>query len=162
MNSAPSDRTSDKYKLRWSKARQATDRLCVRWSISDVYDIELKVGDDTTSNRRTIFRTIRKHLRKNRTQSLRDHPIKEKLILVWPRQNPAATFLQQYTTFKDWSFVHRARLGIFNNINAYNKGVTQIKSVANAQTWKPWLMCSTTAWYIVHFIRKAIMQWFKE
>lgn len=58
MNSAPADRTSDNYKSPWSRFRQATDRLGIMWSISDVYDVELKVGEKATSNRKAIFRTI--------------------------------------------------------------------------------------------------------
>lgn len=58
MNSAPADRISDKYKSPWSRFRQATDRLGIMWSISDEYDVELKVGEEATSNRKAIFRTI--------------------------------------------------------------------------------------------------------
>lgn len=44
LNSAPSDRTSDKYISPWSRARQATKRLDVQWQTNDALQVDLIVG----------------------------------------------------------------------------------------------------------------------
>lgn len=40
LNSAPSDRTSDKFKSTWSRARQASKRLKINWNIPDLYKVD--------------------------------------------------------------------------------------------------------------------------
>lgn len=123
FNSSPADRTLDQYRSTWSRARLATDRLGLRWNVTDVYQAELKIGDDVLSNRRSIFRTIRKHLREKCTQELRDHPHQGKTNTCVAAAKSSRHFFttNMYTTFKDRTFVHRARLGLFNKLNAINK-----------------------------------------
>lgn len=58
LNSAPADRTSDKFSSRWSRARQATKRLKFEWAIGDNTRIDLKVGEDFVTNRRLVFKSI--------------------------------------------------------------------------------------------------------
>lgn len=122
LNSAPSSRTSDKFKSQWSKARQATKRLGINWAVNDREDIELKVGDEFVKERRGIFRAIRKYLRITRTISLRNHPHQGKTNTCVAAARSSCHFFTdgKYTTFKDWRFIHRARLGLFSNLNAYN------------------------------------------
>lgn len=144
LKSAPSDRTSDKYKSPWSRARQATDRLGIGWSIRDIYEVELKVGGETVADRKAIFRNIRKHLRDKRTLSLRDNPHQGKTNICVAAAKASTHFFtnDNYMTFKDWRFIHRARLGFFNKLNAYNKArATLIKNVEDGLKWKPCLMC---------------------
>lgn len=80
------------------------------------------MGDETVTNRKKVFCTVRKHLIETRTSSLRDHPYQGKTNTCVAAVKSSCHFFttSAYTTFKDWRFVHRARLGLLNKLNAYN------------------------------------------
>lgn len=59
LNSASSDRISDKFKSSWSRARQASMRLNIEWAINHNTKVELKIGDELQSNRNAIFKQLR-------------------------------------------------------------------------------------------------------
>lgn len=120
LNSEPSNRTSDKYKSPWPRARQATKRLNVNWR--DSLQVDLVVAGEAQENRKFIFKTLRKHLRSKRMQSLQDHANqgKTKAGVTAAKSSCHIFTTGQYTTFKHWRFIHHARLGLFNKLNAYN------------------------------------------
>lgn len=66
---------------------------------------------------------------------------------------------RKYTTFNDWRFVHRARLGLITNSMDVTLVKTRIRDAGSAVLKKSCLMCSVTVWYIVYFTRDVIMQW---
>lgn len=104
LNSAPTARTSDKYRSPWSRSRQATKRMRVEWGITEIGKVEVKVGDVFTSDRKAIFKNIRKNIHEKRMLSLRDHPQQGKTNTCVATAKSSCHFLKdgKYTTFKDW------------------------------------------------------------
>lgn len=110
-------RSSDRHKSTWSRTRQASKHIEVVWPINDRFDFELDAGDGLISDRRAIFRKLRLMLRKK--------------VLCYPHQiktnecvdafKASFPFFSDgsYNAFKDWRFVHRARLCLVP-LNAYN------------------------------------------
>lgn len=117
------DRLANRYMSIWTKARQASKRLGVTWRLnSEQRDVELVCGEAVIGDRRSVFRDLRRIFRKKRTLSLREHKQQGKTndCVAAARESSHFLFDGTYTTFKDWRFVHRARLSLFN-LNAYNR-----------------------------------------
>lgn len=114
-------RSSDKYKSTWSRPRQASKHIMVVWAVNDRFDFELDAGDGLISGRRAIFRNLRLMLRKNHTLLLRAHPHQVKTNECVAASKASFPFFSDgsYNAFKDWRFVHRARLCLVP-LNAYN------------------------------------------
>lgn len=74
LNTAPSQTNSNKYKSQWSMARLASERFKIKWEVQQDKRIGLCAGEDILEDRSAVFRNIRKHLRNQRTLSLRGHP----------------------------------------------------------------------------------------
>lgn len=92
----------------WSGARQASKRLNIEWAISDYSKVELKIGDDFQSNRRAIFKSIGKQVRKRRTLSLRGPPHQGKTNVCLYNIQGLAVYLPRAA----W---------LAHKMNAYNK-----------------------------------------
>lgn len=111
----------NKYKSIWFRACQACKCLNIQWKIAHICDVELEVGGDLETNRRLIFKTLRKHIRSKHTISLRDHPHQGKMNSCVAMTKCSCHFITtgKYTIFKDWRFIHRSWLGLFNKLNTY-------------------------------------------
>lgn len=109
LNNAPSPTSSNKYKSQWS---MASDRLKIKWEIQEDRRVSLCIGDEILEDRAAVFRPIRKYLRSKHTLSLRGHPNQGKTNTCIAADRSSVHFNEgKYTTFKDWRFIHRARLG---------------------------------------------------
>lgn len=122
LNSAPGARSANKYKSPWKRARQASEHLKIKWKINEQLQVSLQMGDETVEDRRKIFRSIRSHLRKKCTISLRNHPNQGKINACIAASSASSHFFHDgaYTAFKDWMFSHRARLELTTQLNACN------------------------------------------
>lgn len=122
LNSAPGARSSNKYRSPWTRARQASEQLKVKWDINEQLHVSLHMGEETVDDRTGIFCNIRKYIRKNHTLSLRNHPNQGKTNSCIAASSASSHFHQDgaCTTFKDWRFVHRARLGLTTQLNGCN------------------------------------------
>ena len=100
----------------WSRARDASGRLQVKWSTD---------GDDTprvtTNNitldctsRRKIASTIRNQMREHRDAALQEKPSQGKVMKLVAKERASSSFFRDgsFTTFADWRFIHRARLNL--------------------------------------------------
>lgn len=114
-------RSSDRHKSTWSRTRQASKHIEVVWPVNDRFDFELDAGDGLISDRRAIFHKLRLMLGKNRTLPLRGHPHQVKTNECVAAFKASFPFFSDgsYNAFKDWRFVHRARLCLVP-LNAYN------------------------------------------
>lgn len=119
MKSVSSVKTADRYSSNWAKARRASKSLKITWNIND-NEASLNVGEDVVSDRRAVFSSVRKYLRESRTASLRDHRHQGKINECYTAAKASTHFFSTgaYTQFKEWRFVHKARLGVVK-LNAY-------------------------------------------
>lgn len=74
LNSEGHERSSNKYKSPWTRARQTSNRLGIKGLPNEERNIEVTCGNERVVDRRRVFRTARLALRKQRTLSLRGHP----------------------------------------------------------------------------------------
>lgn len=75
------------------------------------------------TDRRQIFRTVRKMLIKRCTRSLRGHPYqgKKNYLIAAAKLSSSHFFLdERYSNFIHWRFVHRATLGLTTKLNEFN------------------------------------------
>lgn len=95
LNKVPAERTRNRYKSQWTRARIASDHLKIKWRITENKEVETDAGEDTISKRNTVFHKLRNFQRKKRTTSLRDlHPQKAKKMFVMPRSKKALIFIK--------------------------------------------------------------------
>lgn len=84
------------------------------------------MGEDVVKNRSCIFRSIRKYLRKLQTASLRDlhrHHGKTNPCIAAAKASTHFFTDGSYTSFKDWHFIHKARLRLskLNAVPGYSR-----------------------------------------
>lgn len=96
--------------------------------------VEIVVGDEIISKRNAVFHTLHNILRKRRTASLRERPHKGKTNACIAAAKESSHFFKDgnYTRFKDWRFVHRARLGLFS-LNGYRRPIRKKPGPVNKQ-----------------------------
>lgn len=106
----------------WSYARHASGTLNIRWNTSTAPDISITIGDNTITNRRTIFRDVRKSIRKDLASVLGAKPSQGKTLSCFSKDKASAHFNRtgDYIRFTDWRFIHKARLCCVT-LNGYMK-----------------------------------------
>lgn len=133
LNSEVSDSTSSRCTSCWTRTWQASKWLNVRWNISENCEAELLCGDDVISDRKKVFSTLRRNFREKRTTSLRDlkkHQGKTNFCVTVAKESTHFIKDGMYTSFKDWRFIHCARLGVFD-LNGYKKESRRILGPVN-------------------------------
>lgn len=122
LNSEASEKSKNKYRSPCTRARLSSERLKVTWRVGGQSNVEVVVEGEHISDRRKIFRNVRNQLRKRRTLSLRGHLHQGKTNHCIAMAKASYHFFQdgRYTTFKDWRFVHRARLCLTTKLNRCN------------------------------------------
>jgi len=98
----------------WSRARNASKRLNVGWSLGGALSITHGGTVMVGKNRRAVMRTIRNTLRLNRSDALIGKPDQGRAIECVAAHPASSHFLADgdYTRFVDWRFIHRARLNL--------------------------------------------------
>lgn len=163
LNSAESDRTANRYASQWTRARQVTERIKVKWDISENREVQVITGKETIGDRRKIFSTLRNKLRKDRTASLRDHLHQGKTNTSIAAAGESSHFFTDdaFTRFKDWRLIHRARLGLVK-LKAYSRPYRAHPGPVNKKCRKCaklrlFRTSSTTAWSTRHYKERDIM-----
>ncbi|KAL1422010.1 hypothetical protein MTO96_022542 [Rhipicephalus appendiculatus] len=99
----------------WTEARKASRRLTVAWELQD-QGARITCGEATVSagNRNKLVKTLRAILSRGRDRSLEDRPNQGKAMACVAADPANSHFMRsgRYTRFKEWRFVHRARLNL--------------------------------------------------
>nr|XP_037289623.1 uncharacterized protein LOC119183546 [Rhipicephalus microplus] len=99
----------------WTEARKASRRLTVAWELQD-QGARITCGEATVSarNRNKLVRTLRAILSQNRDRSLEAKPNQGKAMACVAADPANSHFMRtgRYTRFKEWRFIHRARLNL--------------------------------------------------
>lgn len=106
-------KTSNQYSSQWSEARAASSRLKVSWEFSGG-DPSLVIGSNKLpyKKRRSIMKNLRAFCRSNHEARLADHRSQGK-VFEYVAASPASShFMRTGDPFKDWRFVHKARLNL--------------------------------------------------
>lgn len=100
----------------------AASRLKFKWNLHAEREVEIVAGDTNIRDRHAIFRSIRSYQRKMRTLVLRGLKQQGKTNSCIAAAKESSHFFGDgaFTKFKDWRFVHRARLSLVP-LNAYTK-----------------------------------------
>ncbi|XP_075723795.1 uncharacterized protein LOC142765875 [Rhipicephalus microplus] len=99
----------------WTEARKASRRLTVAWELQD-QGARITCGEATVSarNRNKLVKTLRAILSQNRDRSLEARPNQGKAMACVAADPANSHFMRtgRYTRFKEWRFIHRARLNL--------------------------------------------------
>ncbi|XP_075741321.1 uncharacterized protein LOC142790228 [Rhipicephalus microplus] len=99
----------------WTEARKASRRLTVAWELQD-QGARITCGEATVSTRNMnkLVRTLRAILSQNRDRSLEAKPNQGKAMACVAADPANSHFMWtgRYTRFKEWRFIHRARLNL--------------------------------------------------
>ncbi|XP_075721811.1 uncharacterized protein LOC142765126 [Rhipicephalus microplus] len=99
----------------WTEARKASRRLTVAWELQD-QGARITCGEATVSarNRNKLVKTLRAILSQNRDRSLEAKPNQGKAMACVAADPANSHFMRtgRYTRFKEWRFIHRARLNL--------------------------------------------------
>ena len=150
LNSAASLKSSNRYSSHWTRARAAARRIGVSWSVDENFNVKIICDEVTIFDRKTIFSNLRLGLRKMQTRSLvDDHPHQGKTFeCVCASRFSSHFFIDgSFTTFREWRFVHRARLGMVP-LNAYKHG--------RANPDKQYRVCGYQAETLPHVINNCM------
>lgn len=106
--------TKSKISSEWSRARAASNRLGVVWSIYDDLTISIKYKDTVITSRTKIFKTIRNCRKKERTKALKTLKNQGKTTHSFCKAKVSSHFNRtgDYLRFTDWRFIHPARLNL--------------------------------------------------
>ncbi|XP_022166275.1 uncharacterized protein LOC111030878 [Myzus persicae] len=98
----------------WSRARNASKRLGVKWSLEGAPEIAHEGTVMGKKQRRAVMRTVRDTLRLKRSDALIAKPDQGRAVECVAAHSASAHFLREgdFTRFADWRFVHRARLNL--------------------------------------------------
>lgn len=106
---------SNEVKNNWTTARQASKRQQIQWSFEDE-EPTIICGDKTlkTGQRKAVLKTIRDLKQKSRDRRLKERPNQGKVMECVSACKESSHFLYtgEYTRFKDWRFIHKARLNL--------------------------------------------------
>ncbi|KAL1433277.1 hypothetical protein MTO96_012677 [Rhipicephalus appendiculatus] len=99
----------------WTEARKASRRLSVAWELYD-QGARITCGEATVSagNRNKLIKILRAILNQGRDRSLQDKPSQGKAMACVAADPANSHFMRsgRYTRFKEWRFIHRARLNL--------------------------------------------------
>ncbi|XP_060879164.1 uncharacterized protein LOC132951368 [Metopolophium dirhodum] len=98
----------------WSRARNASKRLGVKWSLDGAPAITHGGAVMGRKQRRAVMRTVRDTLRLGRSDALIAKPDQGRAVECAAAHAASTHFLKEgdFTRFADWRFVHRARLNL--------------------------------------------------
>jgi hypothetical protein len=102
----------------WTRARQASSRLSIRWTFSrtcaSLPSVERAGSVVSPSQRFRFAATIRKSLRAERDAALNQLPDQGKAMTCVKMAKASHSFIRtgENVTFADWRFIHRARLNV--------------------------------------------------
>nr|XP_037284215.1 uncharacterized protein LOC119176986 [Rhipicephalus microplus] len=99
----------------WTEARKASRRLSVAWELLD-QGARITCGEATVSarNRNKLIKILRAILNQDRDRSLQEKPSQGKVMACVAADPASFHFMRsgRYTRFKEWRFIHRARLNL--------------------------------------------------
>ncbi|KAL1442455.1 hypothetical protein MTO96_046411 [Rhipicephalus appendiculatus] len=99
----------------WTEARKASRRLSVAWELYD-QGARITCGEATVSagNRNKLIKILRAILNQGRDRSLQDKPSQGKAMACVAADLANSHFMRsgRYTRFREWRFIHRARLNL--------------------------------------------------
>ncbi|XP_075732860.1 uncharacterized protein LOC142775381 [Rhipicephalus microplus] len=99
----------------WTEARKASRRLSVAWELLD-QGARITCGEATVSarNRNKLIKILRAILNQDRDRSLQEKPSQGKAMACVAADPASFHFMRsgRYTRFKEWRFIHRARLNL--------------------------------------------------
>ncbi|XP_037508774.1 uncharacterized protein LOC119385401 [Rhipicephalus sanguineus] len=99
----------------WTEARKASRRLTVAWEMFE-QGARITCGEALVSarNRNKLVKTLRAILNQVRDRSLQDKPNQGKAMACVAADPANSHFMRsgRYTRFKEWRFIHRARLNL--------------------------------------------------
>ncbi|XP_060856705.1 uncharacterized protein LOC132934417 [Metopolophium dirhodum] len=98
----------------WSRARNVSKRLGVKWSLDGAPSIAHKGTVLGGKHRRAVMRTVRDTLRLKRSDALIVNPDQGRAVECVAAHSVSSHFLRDgdFTWSADWRFVHRTRLNI--------------------------------------------------
>ena len=115
LNSATSEKSSNRYSSQWIRARTASERLRVKWIVDDEFKVKLVCDNVVITERRAVFSCLRTCFLKRRLGTLADaHPHQGKTFNCIILSKSSSHFITDgcFTTFKEWRFIHRDRLSL--------------------------------------------------
>lgn len=114
---------TNRYSSLWSRARAASGRAGVKWQITPDRKITIIYDSEPITDRRKIFKSIRKIFRKSHTTRLSTLKSQGKTLECFASAKASSHFMKtgDYLRFTDWRFIHSARLNLMRPyLNAYN------------------------------------------
>ncbi|XP_049266791.1 uncharacterized protein LOC125756315 [Rhipicephalus sanguineus] len=104
----------------WTEARKASCRLTFAWEMFE-QGARITCGEALVSarNRNKLVKTLRAILNQGRDRSLQDKPNQGKAMACVAADPANSHFMRcgRYTRFKEWRFIHRARLNLLLPLN---------------------------------------------
>ncbi|XP_075723798.1 uncharacterized protein LOC142765879 [Rhipicephalus microplus] len=101
----------------WMEARKASRRLSVAWELLDP-GARITCGEATVSawNRNKLIMILRVILNQDRDHSLQEKTSQDKAMACVAADTTSFHFMRsgRYTRFKEWRFIHRARLNLLS------------------------------------------------
>ena len=113
--------SDNKFTSIWARARAAFARLGIIWFVTDDCKVSIKI-ENTITDRRNVFKSLRDHFRTARTKSLGSKPHQGKTLACFSLSKASTHFHREgdFLRFADWRWIHRARLGLVK-LNAYSE-----------------------------------------
>ncbi|VVC29743.1 Hypothetical protein CINCED_3A004846 [Cinara cedri] len=111
----------------WSRARNASKRLGVSWTVDGSHNAITRVGAILRrKQRREVMRTIRESLRLKRTEALATKPDQDSSMECVAADSASTHFINagDFTRFMNWRFIHRAWLNLMplNGFSSWRAG----------------------------------------